>query len=514
MSKRRLVFHNDSRHYYMYCYDPPLRMEDAWAPIDEVAGTGVDTFVYGSGAGPTFLHDTQVGEVWGTRLETFTQDEPSVLWGLSSWRAYENVKSLMDRGLDPMNVLIDRAHEKGLEFFASMRTTHGADPKGADSAHNWQFKIDHPEWCLRGRGKYNFNWVNPGVGAERLAILEETVNRYEVDGFEVDWVFNPYFFEEDEAEASAHILTEFMGQARRTVDDASRTHGRPMALGVRVLPTLAGNRAQGLDVPAWIERGLVDFVVPNLYVDHQIDTDFPFEWLVELAKDSACEVWPCLQSRVWVDRRDSRTGKRWEYSNSIDIPREHPASVEHYRAGAAAYWSKGADALYLPWYAWPVGAAQRQTLSEIHDPELLRDQSKHYVVRRHHEGGAGHGYTAQLPVSLTVGLDPPGQTVQLFVADEPDRGQARLMLQLVGSTAKDVLTVSLNGTSLPVETGVWKEYGGYRYGWLEYPLDRGTWRTGRNEVGVALRSRPPNLVAQVILGSVEMAVDYPGPRAA
>ena len=46
--------------------------------------------------------------------------------------------------------------------------------------------------------------------------------------------------------------------------------------------------------------------------------------------------------------------------------------------------------------------------------------------------------------------------------------------ELVGSTAHDVLTVSLNGTSLPSETATWKEHGGYLYGWLEFPLNRGT----------------------------------------
>jgi hypothetical protein len=498
----------------MYCYDPPMTMEEAWAPIDEIAGTGVDTFVYGSGDGPTMLHDTQVGEVRGARLETFSQAEPSILWGLSSWRAYENIMSLIDRGLDPMKVLLDRAHDKGLEFFASLRMAHNSDPKDADIAHNGQFKIDHPEWCLRGRGKYNFNWVHPQVRAERLGLIDETVNRYDIEGLEVDWVFNPFFFQEGEVEQNSHILTEFMRDARRSVDKAAQKRGRPMALGARVLPTLDGNLAAGLDVATWIREDLLDFVVPNLYIDNQVDADFPFEWLVDLAHETKCEVYPCLQSRVWIDAQDRRTRTRWEYSNTITIPREHPASVEHYRAGAAAYWSKGADALYLPWFAWPVGAEQRQVLSEIHDPDVLREKPKHYVARRHHDEAASQDYTAELPITLTTGLDAPGQTVHVFVADDPDRGEARLMVRLMGSTTHDSLTVSLNGRALPSETCRRKEYGGYLYAWLEYPLGRGTWRKGRNDVAVALHSRPANLTVPVLLESVELIVTYPGPEAA
>ena len=65
MSERRVLFHNDARHSYIYYYDPPMRLEEAWKPIDEIVGTGVDTLIYGLGAGPTMFHDTDVGERWG-----------------------------------------------------------------------------------------------------------------------------------------------------------------------------------------------------------------------------------------------------------------------------------------------------------------------------------------------------------------------------------------------------------------------------------------------------------------
>ena len=234
-------------------------------------GTGVDTLVYGFGAGPTMFHNTNAGERWGDHLESF----PLV----AGWRAYENIKSLNERGLDPLKVLIDRAHEKGIEFFGSLRQSHLADPADQDDAVNWmfswQFRIDHPEWCLKGRGKYAFDWTHPEVRAERFALIEETVNEYDVDGFEIDWTFWPHYFEDNEAEEKAHILTEYMSDVRKTVDAASAKRGRPIALGARVLPTREGNMAAGMDVTAWIERGCLDFVVPTVYQDRQLDADLP-----------------------------------------------------------------------------------------------------------------------------------------------------------------------------------------------------------------------------------------------
>ena len=325
-------------------------------------------------------------------------------------------------------MIIDRAHERGMEFFGSFRTGHPSDPNDRVSAHNWQFKIDHPEWCLQGKGRYAFNWTYPEVRAERFALIEEAVNRYDMEGFEVDFAFHPYHFEDEEAEKNAHILTEFLRDVRGAVRTAADSRGRPMLLGARVLPTLSGNLAVGLDVPTWLSEGLLDFVVPNFYSDHQVNSAFPFEWLLDPAHQSGCEVYPGLGHRVMS------VPVRCDYPRTDHLAQhrgENSAWVEHYRAAAAAYWGKGADAIYLPWFQWPVGAEQKQVLSEIHDPDLLNEKRKHYVVRRHHEDAAEHGYTADLPVTLTTGLDAPGQTVPVFVADDQDKGDALLKLRLM-----------------------------------------------------------------------------------
>ena len=66
---------------------------------------------------------------------------------------------------------------------------------------------------------------------------------------------------------------------------------------------------------------------------------------------------------------------------------EEMAVAEHYHAGAAAYWSKGADGIYLPWFNWPIGVPDRRILSEIRDPGLLADRTKP-------ESTEGHRWTA------------------------------------------------------------------------------------------------------------------------
>src|SRR5690349_17300392 len=91
--KRRTMYFNDARHFYNYCYEPPMQLEDAWHPIDEVAGTSINTFIFGVESGGMF-NNTKAGMRWGADQRPFTTP--------AQWRAWNNMQSLIDRGLDPL----------------------------------------------------------------------------------------------------------------------------------------------------------------------------------------------------------------------------------------------------------------------------------------------------------------------------------------------------------------------------------------------------------------------------
>ena len=485
MSRRRLIFYDDARHYHYYIYEPPMSIEQATWTIDAVAGTGVDTFAWGFGVGPTVFHDSKFADVFAGHLD--------VIPDVASWRAYENATGLIERGCDPLEVMIDRAHQTGMEFIGSLRLTHSSDPADTGNAHNWQFKIDHPEWALKGSAsdpnrKNNFNWKHPEVRAERFAIAEETCARYDVDGIELDLTFNPYYFEENEVEENMQVLTAFLRELRSTANASAKKRGRRLDVGARLLPSLQANNDAGFDVVTWIEEGLLDFVVPNVYSHMPIDPDFPFTWATELAKSSGCEVYPALGLTLGANR-------------------EQYASTEHYRAAAAAYWSRGADALYLPWYPWPIGSEQRQILTEISDPDILSEKAKRYYMAPRHTQGVRFGYDALLPASLEAGP----VTLRLYVAEDCQRANAILTLKLGESTSHDLMRVQFNGRELPQADATYTAFG-YEYSTMEFRLDPGALAHGENEISIALLSRPSNLASAVVIEGVEIAVDYVTPK--
>ncbi len=488
MSKRRLIFYDDARHYHYYVHEPPMSMTEATSTIDAVAGTGVDTFVWGFGVGPTVFHDSKHADVFAAHLD--------VIPDVASWRGYENTMRLIKQGHDPLNVMIDRAHKVGMDFIGSLRLTHSSDPADVNNAHNWQFKIDHPEWVLKGDDspdrKNAFNWVYPEVRAERFAIAEETLIRYDVDGLELDLTFDPYYFEAAEIAVNMHVLTDFLRDLRRVANKAGEMKGKSIDIGARILPTLAANNHTGFDIETWLEEGLLDFVVPNVYSHMPIDPDFPFEWVIDLARKGDCVVYPAMGS-VLGPNRD-------EY-----------AGLEYYRAAAAAYWSRGADALYLPWYPWPIGSEQRQILTEIGDPDVLFEKPKRYYMTPRHDKCVMFGYNAPLPVELDVGPEADPATVSLTIVKDSSDANAVLELKLVESTSHDVMSVRLNGKELSQDDVIYTTYG-YTYSTFEFPLEWDDVVDGVNEISVTHLSRPSNLSSKVSLEGVEIGVDYVTPK--
>ena len=117
MRRKRTIYFNDARHYYLFVFEPPMTMEDAWGPVDEVAGTAVDTFIYGV--------EREDGIFYPSKATTQFGEDRRPFKDAYEWRTWENMKSLEARGLDPLTVLIDRAHEKGIQIICSMRMNGG-----------------------------------------------------------------------------------------------------------------------------------------------------------------------------------------------------------------------------------------------------------------------------------------------------------------------------------------------------------------------------------------------------
>jgi hypothetical protein len=473
--KRRTLYFNDARHYYLFVFEPPMRLEDAWQPVDEVAGTAVDTFVYGVSRSDGLFYPSRVGMRFGADMRPFDS--------ACYWRVWQNMQSLIDRGLDPLRVLIDRAHAKGMDFFASLRVG-GLD--GMDR-----------RFTLAGGGR---GFAHPEVRDHQLAVLAELAGQYPVEGVELDFAAaplgSPFWLRDEEMAEHTPTMTEFV---RRTAEVARGRKGTPGQVGARVYPTEELNLKVGLDVRAWLEQGLVDYVVPIVYGYMVLDANLPIDWLVEAAHARGVAVYPMLQP--YCDDESRARGTR-RYAS--------PAMM---RAAAANFHALGADGLYTWFMRWPLGPVERSVLTELGDPERVGGKDKHYFLRWRSEATQSHDYPAWLPLAIP-GADPDRRhPIPFAVADDPadDRLTAvHLRLGVDNLVTDDCFLVWLNGQPLapPCRRAPLREIDPYSGQLLEFSLERPRPRRGGNLLEVALAGRPDGLAGGVAVETVELLFQY------
>lgn len=450
--KRRTMYFNDARHFYLYSFDPPMSDEDSWRPIDELLGTAVNTLIYGVETGGLFSNSK-------VAPRAFANNRPYT--SALAWRAWYNMQSLIDRGLDPLRVVIDRAHDKGLDFITSMRV---------------------------GDGKMDFS--RQEVRDARFSWLEELAG-YPVEGIELDLTYSLRYFEPTEARSKTPVMSAYV----RDIAAMIRSKGKNRIVGARVFPTAALNGSMGLDVKEWIARGYVDYVAPMFYGFHQLDPHLPFEWLVALARGTATDVFPVIQP----------------FYQRKDLTEENHATPAMLRAAVANFWAKGATGLIVaPWFRWPLRDAEKSFLTDIGDPDAVRDRDKHYIVAHREPDAVRYGYGQPLPLAIER-ADPNARfPVPFYVSDDCSSKRirsVRLMLKVANMVGPDQLVVRLNGTSLEAEP---MRRTSHRYGfqWLDYTLTGVRPRRGENLLEFTLASRPVGLEGGVTLEQVEVAVDY------
>jgi len=288
MRKPKLIYYNDSRHYFMYRYDPPMTLRQLRRPVDDILQTGVDTLSFGLASGQTFLHDSKVGIKWGDKLIGHNN---GVMW----WRAAENLRQALQSGYDPLKVVIDRAHEKGIQLLCSLRMNDGASPFGENLYMVGGLKFEDSEVMI---GEENpdkpgattaLDFARPEVRQERLSVIEEVCDRYGADGLEMDDYIR-VFFKPSEVGKNTPILTDFVREVRDRLDRIGKKRGRQLCLAARVHPLEEANLAVGMDVRTWLSEKLVNLVVPH-YNNFLLDPESSFDWIAEAAHEAGAWVY-------------------------------------------------------------------------------------------------------------------------------------------------------------------------------------------------------------------------------
>jgi hypothetical protein len=503
MKKPNFFFYHDGRHPLIYMYEPPMTKEEYESAINELVGTPVEAISFCLGDGRTMLHETEVGELWGSPIDKWAH--------IIFRRAHQNAKQLIERGDDPLRIVCDRAKEKGILIYPTLLVQQGTGKRGQDMRSS-NFRWNNRQLEIGAGGDLAADY--PGIECldfkhqevrdERFAIIEETLNKYDVAGFELQLYYVPYYFHPNEVEAGLEIMTNWI----RRVRDAVKKSGQDRELAVRVRADFDWCRSRGLDVESWIKEGLIDVVVGVPEDRNKNDPSGDFRSIVAAAKGTSCRVLAGLHSAVGSDRLDE-------------------ATIEQTRATACNYWRQGVDGIYLiHWFArWPYKADFYEILRELSDPDVMAAKDKTYFVPTEDQSGTQPrhqpGVVRRLPVDLAVGRPA---TVQFSISDDLARWdevgrvhEVLLRVRTISTTELDRLQFKLNGKPLP-DSSLRKinqmylmsapryRMGGY---WWVFRLDRHHWPVeGENSLEIELIERDSEVHEPIYVRDVELEIKY------
>ncbi len=428
----RLLLNSDCGTPVFYKFDAPMTEDQLCHVVNDLPGTQVDVFL----PCPQFSDDqfwfpTRVGEPYDGRHVKDGQFEDKYFK-----RVAENVRSLAERGIDPMRVWQQRSHQLGFLFIPTLRMNDVHKDyvdRWPSLRSNWEKERTHlligeaiPRWYLH---PYKYTWAMDYAHAEvrkrKLDIITEICTRYDVDGFEMDFLRSVYYFRRGKEAEGAKLMNVFVQQVRERLDEIGDKKGKQLRLLVRVPPRPAECKQIGLDVPTWIKKGWIDMVIAM--APGYLDMDADIASFVKLTKGTDCLVAGGLE--YYVRGYENRKGITW-------------ASIEMLRAGAASFWKQGASSIYLFNYdchgPFPFRGEKRTAIQEIGDPAKLIGKDKHYLITVDmSQRTAAKGGNKELPFVLDGKRDK--HMFHWFIADDLKEARG------AGSLSSVELTITASG---------------------------------------------------------------------
>ena len=452
---------------------------------------------------------------------------------------------MLDQGINPIEIFIDRAHQRGMKFIAGARfgDDHGAPTQGAQ----WMF--DHPEFILKDVPPGPL--ANPGNAMDfsfkevrdfHYGAIEEIASRFDVDGIEITFRSDNHFpYPRSISRERQHLMTELFRRIRDMLDDEGRKKGKKLLLGVRVPETIDECHDCGLDIPTWITTGILDYVSPanTMYANHNAR----WEEFSSLMEGTGCLLLPgvmpfCSASDARSDTvpwalqphtGESGTTDHMAFQSRVYL---HPMAANNYRALANNMYGAGADGVssfnYQEQYTGNLMGdfpGSLDLLRELKDPDAIKANHRTYLFRSmmggtDYHGGPGMASTGAIKDDkIVLSCETPGvrQEYRLRLCEQwDDIGYAYAALRAQHLRPDENLALDVNGVAVPEDNvrRMWHESGRSTnigrplpaYTTVIFDLDPDAMIDGDNTLGVTLTETGSDESNDIIIDEIDVTV--------
>ena len=210
---------------------------------------------------------------------------------------------------DPMEFMIEQAHQRGLEFHAWFNLDRATFGKNASVAPT-NIVYRKPEWMLNYGGRKLFNLGLPEVRSYIAGIVANVVREYDVDGIHFDDYFYPYAepgqtLADDNTFKTSETAQPGMSKADWRRDNVTRLIVElrdsirankpwikfgisPFGIWKNQSNDPEGSATNGgqayydnyADTRKWVRDGLIDYIVPQVYFSSEFGRA-PYKTLVD-----------------------------------------------------------------------------------------------------------------------------------------------------------------------------------------------------------------------------------------
>lgn len=163
---------------------------------------------------------------------------------------------------DPIAFLLEETRRNGMNAWLSMRMN---DAHFNHQPTCWIHGDIYYEAKEKGMmigdvtGRYYEECLDYGAAYVRekmVAYLCECVDKYDVDGLELDFMREIFCFDYKKNPDCHIIMTEFMARVRACVRAKEKERGYRIRLAVRLCRAIEDNKIFGFDAAEWVRRGL------------------------------------------------------------------------------------------------------------------------------------------------------------------------------------------------------------------------------------------------------------------
>ncbi len=406
------------------------------ASIDELAGIGVDAVAFnpGNGAIPWWP-----SEVYPDHWQWYTE---------RTGKRPGSFGRYVVEGGDMIRVFVDRCRRHNLAPFVTLRLKdeHGINKLDNEWVSKFFFEHQHLRLNRDPRavfGERGLNWIYPVVPQERLAIIRELCESYDLAGVELDFMrFYPYFdLEQTTAAQRRDVMTGFIREVRRILDDTGAADSKRY-LAIRI-PNRVGEYANiGLDLPLLDREGLVDIINLSPSYVSQVESDLVKVRALAPAAAIFYELTQCAArgpSPSWGMYGD-------------DYPVRYMVDEQYYTAANLAY-ARGADGVSLFNFVYTRGSSRTDgevsvgfgtpreppfhVIKPMRDPLAVANRSQLYWIPYWWKTGY-NGRQFQLPRTFEVGSE---HTLELDM-ELPESGATRARMRIMAAGGTPVLSAS------------------------------------------------------------------------